>query len=133
MHWKTVVLAAALAVVPGFAQPALHLDVPFDFTANGSHWRAGAYEIAFPAQSAILIRNLDDKRVIFVPTVRAESLAHFDVAKVVFNRYGDSYFLSRIWTPISGRELIKSSAERELAARVPVVTVSSVARLPKHP
>ena len=42
-----------------------------------------------------------------------------DVGKLVFNRYGDQYFLSKIWPPSSdtGRELTKSSLEREVAAQ----------------
>ena len=41
-----------------------------------------------------------------------------DVGKLVFNRYGDQYFLSKIWTRSSdtGREFSKSRLEREVAA-----------------
>ena len=43
-----------------------------------------------------------------------------DVGKLVFNRYGDQYFLSKIWAPSSdtGRELPKSRLEREVAQRL---------------
>jgi hypothetical protein len=41
------------------------------------------------------------------------------VGKLVFNRYGEQYFLSKIWAPFSdtGRELTKSRLEREVAAQ----------------
>jgi hypothetical protein len=41
-----------------------------------------------------------------------------DVDKLVFNRYGDQYFLSKIWTrsSLTGRGLTKSRLEREVAA-----------------
>jgi hypothetical protein len=43
-----------------------------------------------------------------------------DVGKLVFNRYGDQYFLSKIWAASSdsGRELPKSRLEREVAQRL---------------
>ena len=41
------------------------------------------------------------------------------LASWFFNRYGDQYFLSKIWPPSSdsGRELTKSRLEREVAAQ----------------
>ena len=128
MHGKTIFLAAVLAVSSLYAQQPLRVDVPFDFAANSAHWRAGAYEIAFPIPSVILIRNLDNKQVMMVQTVGMESIAKTDAAKVVFNRYGDSYFLSQVWRSSTGRALIQSIAERELAARYPVVTIAALAK-----
>jgi hypothetical protein len=40
-----------------------------------------------------------------------------DDSKLVFHRYGDTYFLSAVWVTsnTTGRELARSRAERELA------------------
>ena len=40
-------------------------------------------------------------------------------SKLIFNRYGNHYFLSQIWTQgdNSGRELFKSQRESELAGK----------------
>jgi hypothetical protein len=47
----------------------------------------------------------------------AEAAKAPDQGKLVFNRYGDRYFLSEIWTAgdTSGRTLLVSKVERELA------------------
>ena len=38
-------------------------------------------------------------------------------SKLIFNRYGDRYFLSQVWTAgnSSGRQLLKSDREKEMA------------------
>jgi hypothetical protein len=53
-----------------------------------------------------------------------------DVGKLVFNRYGDNYFLSRIWEPssITGRQLPKSRLEREVAVNFALGQTTVAAR-----
>ena len=47
----------------------------------------------------------------------AQSLKPADKTKLVFNRYGNHYFLSEIWVngATRGRQLPKTSREKELA------------------
>jgi hypothetical protein len=65
----------------------------------------------------------------------AENLKPADKTKLVFNQCGSRYFLSEIWVngAISGRQLPKTSREKELArdvaqdlARGPVEVVASL-------
>jgi hypothetical protein len=46
-----------------------------------------------------------------------------DEARLVFNKYGDTYFLSEVWTPgqSQGGGLSKSKTEREIASSNPTV------------
>ena len=48
------------------------------------------------------------------PTIRRDTPK---TGQLVFNRYGDNYFLSQIWSPYSkdGRSLMESSREKEVA------------------
>jgi hypothetical protein len=131
MYGRILVLAASLSVVSGYAQQMLRVDVPFDFKANEQHWRAGAYEISFPRASVLQIRNLHEKRSGMVMTVPAQSSVHVDRAKLVFNRYGDSFFLSQVWPSDSGSALFRTNAERELAARFVGVATTAYVKDPK--
>ena len=57
-------------------------------------------------------------------------------SKLVFNRYGDHYFLSQVWTAGNsrGRQLLKSGREREMAQVAKIETqgqITLVAGLPR--
>jgi hypothetical protein len=64
-----------------------------------------------------LIQSMDSRSAAIVLTTTAQNEKPSDVAKLVFNRYGDQYFLSKIWPGSSpaGRGLPKSRLEREVA------------------
>ena len=82
----------------------------------GQSLPAGHYIVA---GRAIHIRIFNSQSSgLFVPThgaMRTDS----DGTKLVFHRYGDTYFLSEVWVTgtTTGRQLFRSRAERELAAR----------------
>lgn len=92
------------------------VDVPFAFSVAGQNLPAGHYIVA--AAGTDLIRIFSSQtRGLFLPThsgMRSKS----DGSKLVFHRYGDTYFLSSVWITGSalGKELFRSSAERELEA-----------------
>ena len=132
MFWKTLCLAASLAAFPIFAVEPIRVNVPFDFSADGQHWSAGDYQLTFPAHSVVLIRNLDrsQARMVMIPGLGAGKPD--SDSKLVFNRYGDSYFLSQVWSLGQGGALPKSANEREIAKRSggsPIVaTIHAAAR-----
>ncbi len=49
-------------------------------------------------------------------------------SKLVFNRYGNRYFLSQVWAAgsIRGRQLLKSSREKEISQLARIETKSEV-------
>ena len=116
MSWKTLCLTATLAAFPIFALEPIRVNVPFDFIADGQHWSAGDYQVTFPGHSVVLIRNLDrsQARMVMIPGIGAGTDSD---SKLVFNRYGDSYFLSQVWSLGQGAALPKSASEREVAKR----------------
>lgn len=101
------------------AQDPLVVRVPFDFVAGTAKLPAGDYMVktAGPMSSLLLASRTDPMVSAIVPS---NSTASADVqreSKLVFNRYGDRYFLAQVWTAGSprGRQLLRSDREKEMA------------------
>ena len=60
----------------------------------------------------MLVQSKDAASSAIVLTTATQAGKISDVGKLVFNRYGDQYFLSKIWVPSSdtGRELAANLA-----------------------
>jgi len=120
-------LFTMLAVASAHAQAAgvIRVNIPFDFIVKDTTLPAGEYTVESTSIEPhdklgplLVIRSADGRghaTMVFANPVEA-STGQAE-AKLVFNRYGNRYFLSQIWTPANnvGCELIKSSLERELA------------------
>ena len=80
--------------------PLLKVDVPFAFMAGGMHLAAGTYDLLHVGTpNMILIRGADLNARVLVPiVVVSEVEPDKAVTKLVFNRYGDQYFLAQVWT-----------------------------------
>jgi hypothetical protein len=101
------------------AQNPLVVNVPFDFVAGNTKLPAGEYavKVSGPQNALLLINRTDASNSAFItsnPAVAAEPKTQ---SKLIFNRYGDSYFLSEVWSEGSarGRRLLKSDREKEMA------------------
>ena len=107
--------ATAFAQLPGIP---VRVNIPFDFLVRGKTLPAGEYEISRLTDEPQLleisnIRNRHEHAAIETEPVEGRVPNH---GKVVFHRYGDSYFLNEIWTAglETGRELPASHQERVL-------------------
>jgi hypothetical protein len=113
----TVVTAAtAYAQMPG---TAVRATIPFEFSVRGKVLPAGDYENRriTDEPGGLLISSLNDKHErIVVDTGSVEARRITKNAEIIFQRYGDSYFLSEVFAGGSqtGRELIPSRQERML-------------------
>ena len=119
---SVVVLSMAVAAVSARAQAGFVLaaNIPFDFVVGKQTLPAGEYRIEqLSGRSVLLIRSTDGHTSTVVMTMPALANDWQSESKLVFNRYGDQYFLSQIWTAgnQSGRELYKSPRETELAGK----------------
>jgi hypothetical protein len=113
-------LFAVLMVPAAQAQSVLlKAEIPFDFAVGNARLPAGAYEVKTATQGALVIQSQDRRSSAFAMTMAVNARKTPEVGKLVFNRYGNQYFLSKIWAPSSsvGRELSKSRLEREVAAQ----------------
>ena len=90
-------------------------DVPFSFVVAGRQFPAGHYTVTAASDNCLWISD-SQHRGTYVPmhdSFRSTS----DGTKLVFHRYGDTYFLSAVWVSgrTIGRELYPSRAEKEAA------------------
>jgi len=93
------------------------LQVPFDFMAGSHQFPAGAYSIKSDASAGtVLIRSEGGGPAAFILTYPAGENTEQVRARLVFNRYGNHYFLSQVWPAgVAGRGFSKSQQEVEVA------------------
>ncbi len=111
-----LLIGSAGAQEPG---TRIRAQIPFDFTVKGKTLPAGVYDITRVMDEPItlLVRNIHDKRdevVVETAPKLERSMSNRD--ELIFNRYGDTYFLSDVFTAgdSTGEELRTSHQEREL-------------------
>jgi hypothetical protein len=117
-----VILQASLAFAQ---QTTLIADIPFDFVVKNTTMPAGQYTISGMNNKVLLISSRDWHHRMYVTTDGVDSAKLPTDNKLVFNRYGDEYFLEQIWVAgvAQGDRLPLSSRERELAGNGAPVTV----------
>ena len=133
-------LAAMLAAKPASAQSGVVMtaEIPFEFTVGKTKLPAGKYAVTMrsPSSGVLLIQDDGWHRSVMTLTDKAYASDTMNESLLVFHRYGDQYFLSRVWTSGSdiGCELHKSAAEREISrayhlaktdAQVQTVTIAA--------
>jgi hypothetical protein len=120
------------------AQELLVVNIPFDFVAGSMTLPAGQYsiQVASPEQTLLLIDRKNGVASGFMNTNPVAKTEIQTESKMIFNRYGDHYFLSEVWTAghSRGRQLLKSAREKEMAQMAKSETqgqVTLVAGLPR--
>jgi len=116
--------------------PLLRADIPFAFMAGDRMLPAGTYTITEATPGVLQIRNEKlGSDAAFVQAQSLEATKPQDSGKLIFNRYGDTYFLNQVWSDISSYSVPKSQSEislsNELTAEnppdvIPVVVVVSL-------
>jgi len=113
-----LVLAIMAAAQVARAQEPVVANIPFDFTAGNQTLPAGEYLVGKLSMNTpvLVIQRTDRSAQILAPSIPARSSEPQSDSKLVFNKYGNRYFLSQVWSAgySSGRQLMKSSAEKEL-------------------
>ena len=126
-----VCFGIALGPVCLLAQSPMRVTIPFDFNIGSNSFTAGDYTVKQDLQTSVVaIQSADNRSHMMTLTIGAQAGKAPEEGKLVFNRYGDQYFLSQVWTAGSaaGRRLLPSRAEKELIARAsskPVTLVAS--------
>jgi hypothetical protein len=125
MKTRALVMAGVMALTAmattrvAQAQEPLAVNIPFDFVAGNMQLPAGEYmvKVSAPTHTLILISRKDSTASGFINTNAAVSSEPQSESKLVFNRYGDRYFLSQVWTEgnSQGRQLLKSAREKEMS------------------
>jgi hypothetical protein len=109
-------LAMVLAAPAVQAQSQFLANVPFVFVLGDKSMDAGSYEIVSRGDEVALLRNMNTRVAYFLIRSQHVQSRSVEPAKLVFNKYGDQYFLSQIWDGSSetGIQLPKSKREKEV-------------------
>lgn len=103
----SIVLATMVAFVLGtsvalYAQTQIttlfKVEVPFEFRVGNAHLAAGHYTVFHVGSQWILFQSSDGKATALAPVIVSSASANHSSSKLVFNNYGDLYFLSQVWT-----------------------------------
>lgn len=107
----------AVASVQAQIPAKVDVSVPFDFTAGKATLKAGTYSIRRLNGNSLSIRTADGKKTTIVNaplTIGSRDAKGGE--RLVFNRYGDQYFLSQVWLSVdSGRQVFPSLQEQKTA------------------
>ena len=110
---------ASAAVANGQTGRQVKAQVPFDFIVAGKTLRAGQYDVLNMSSGgeALSIKTANGKSEAMLLTSPVIDNHQQDTnAKLVFHKYGDTYFLSQVWLSgrANGREIAKSKQERAI-------------------
>ena len=130
------VLSLIVAAQAVQADEPMLVNIPFAFVAGNETLPAGEYRVQKldGNSTVVLIRCSDATASAMVVTHAAQAKELQTESKLIFNQYGNRYFLSQVWTAgsIRGRQLLKSPQEKEISqiARIETKTeFTLVARL----
>jgi hypothetical protein len=117
---RTAVFVSALALTA--SAPALHaqtssirdqMNVPFGFEVGSTHFAAGTYILSAPRENLLTVQGA--KRTAFMISSYEINVTPSAQSKVIFDRYGNQYFLREVWTKNEAEHLRcpESKAEHE--------------------
>jgi hypothetical protein len=97
----------------------LEVKIPFAFSICNEQLPAGKYTLKHASSSSthwLAIRSEDNRIVELACTNDMQSPKNVEQGRLVFNRYGDQYFLAEAWWPSDnvGHEIVKSEREKSL-------------------
>ncbi len=116
-----LLVLAGLMAGTASAQLARHLftiDVPFPFVVGTTTLPAGQYEVSGNgSHDLIWIKTWDGKSVALTLAIPTVSGKPAESSALVFNRYGNDYFLAKVLEAgdSTATQSIKSKREREVA------------------
>ena len=116
------VLGVFTAASGAMAQSPIRATIPFDFTADNRVLPAGSYEITPSLGNFIRIQNvIDPHTVALVGTIR-DSAASNDKTELIFEKYGNWYFLREIVGPgVFNVTVFFSKKERQIREQAALV------------
>jgi hypothetical protein len=94
-----LLIPAVLHAQMPIKQVLFRVDIPFAFVAGGVHLPAGHYLVYHPGDPYLLVIEKDDGRARAMEYVHPSATdPNASSTKMVFNKYGNQYFLSQVWT-----------------------------------
>jgi hypothetical protein len=119
-----LVIVLSMSSVQAQTSGKTKVRIPFDFVAGKSKLKAGTYSVRQLSDNALVIRSEDNgTSAILSAPLSIGTRANEAGRRLVFNKYGDWYFLSQVWLRAdSGRQLFPTSAETRAAREFRLAT-----------
>ena len=111
---------ALLATASLFAQDkfSLKAQVPFTFHVGNAILPAGEYMVDTTAmQGVVRVRSSDGSLSAMVLTSGISKSPGTTAPRMVFNKYGDTYFLSQVWPRVAGGRALQPTKSEIQEAR----------------
>ena len=129
----TIVFAATAVSARAQSIPRVKAEIPFEFVVGDRTMAAGEYVVLSSIQdgSAVTIRNAKTADSTIRLSNSMEPSRNDERARLVFHRYGKTYFLAEIWpgADATGRRLLKSKSERAVQRELARVGAPSYERV----
>src|SRR5262245_30313071 len=112
-----IAIMATAASTSAQSNYGIRITVPFDFTIGDKTYPSGRYTVGVSSSNLDLIRvhATDSYKTAFVTsTIPINAAGDDHQPQLEFNRYGDRYFLHKVWLGDRGHQLPRSKSEREL-------------------
>lgn len=131
LYLLATLVLLGIASTTSLAQEQLlfRVSIPFEFIAGGVHMGSGDY-LAFHATPTILKFVREDGKASAWVTVKPSSvLAKEGTNQIVFTKYGNTYFLSKVQTghDQQNHECYQCREEQTLAAHYRTTEVTTIA------
>jgi len=117
-----LMLAAVSVTAQQLSENSIAVKIPFDFAVDETKLPAGNYTlrrfISTSSADQLVIQNAEARVGMRTGITRPNRASEIQrKSKLVFNRYGEQYFLSQVWMAGSdtGRDLFQSRNERNVA------------------
>jgi hypothetical protein len=128
-----LLIPVALRAQMSIRQQLFQVDIPFAFIAGGVHLPAGHYSVYHPGDPYLVVIEKDDGRARAMAYIHPSATSPSESStKLVFNKYGDQYFLAQVWTEPDQQvhQCFRCRAEQTLLAQVgnPQLVVVAVKR-----
>ena len=89
---------ASLATCTGAIAQQLKANIPFGFTVGNTWMPAGEYTISSPLRQVVQVRSVDLAKIATIVSSQGYNESRSG-SKLVFDKYGDQYFLRRVLSP----------------------------------
>jgi len=122
---RSLLIALAILLLASTAsaqQTNMKVNVPFDFFVGEQVYPAGEYTLRSMAGNDAMIRidGRSEVRSAMLPSNPCAVRQRSEQTKLVFHRFGDSYFLYQAWIAGNrdGRQFSASHTQRQLAQNI---------------
>jgi len=100
-------------------QPIIKANIPFNFTVGNTWMPAGEYTISSPLQHIVQLQSADHAKTVEIVSSQSYNESRSG-SKLVFDKYGDQYFLHRVLCPrvtSLNLDVPQGKAEKEARSR----------------